>query len=52
MKAYIGFLLGLIYNGKGACAFQNKSNNAALGLEKVPLEQIIKEAVQRKQIAV
>ena len=52
MDAHITFLLGLSYNGNGACDFEDKSSNIALGLEKVPLEQIIKEAVQRNETSI
>jgi hypothetical protein len=52
IDAYIAFLLGLSYSGKGVCEFEDKSNNTALGLERIPLEQIIKEAVHRKQTVV
>jgi hypothetical protein len=44
-----GYLMAVIYNGQGAARFDDKTSNQALGLESVPLEQIIKEAVERKK---
>ncbi|CAF1183143.1 unnamed protein product [Rotaria magnacalcarata] len=52
LNGYIGFILGLAYSGKGACDFEDKINNQDLGLERVSLEQAIKEAVQRNEINV
>ncbi|CAF3099637.1 unnamed protein product [Rotaria socialis] len=51
LDAYIAFILGLIYNGEGACDFEDKTHNKALGLERVSLEQIVNEAVQRVEAA-
>lgn len=42
------YLMAVIYNGQGAAQFDGKTSNHALGLEPIPLEQIIKEAVERK----
>ncbi len=49
MDAFIGFLVGLTYDNRGVCEFEDKAHNAALGLGRVSLDQIVKEAVQRKQ---
>ena len=42
------YSMAVIYNGQGAAQFDGKTSNQALGLEPVPLEQIIREAVERK----
>ena len=44
------YLMAVIYNGKGAAQFADKTSNQALGLETVPLEQVVKEAVERKKV--
>ncbi|CAF1203727.1 unnamed protein product [Rotaria sp. Silwood1] len=49
LDAYVAFILGLAYSGKGACDFEDKINNKDLGLERISLEQIVHDAVQRNQ---
>jgi hypothetical protein len=39
--------MAAVYNGEGACNFEGKTSNKALGLETYLLEQIVKEAVKR-----
>ena len=41
------YIMALVYNGQGAAQFADKTSNDALGLQSVPLEQIVKEAVKR-----
>jgi hypothetical protein len=49
-NAIPSYILGVAYNGQGACNFQDKTSNKALGLETIPIEQIIKEAVERSKV--
>ncbi|CAF3135941.1 unnamed protein product [Rotaria sp. Silwood2] len=49
LDASVAFILGLLYNGEGACDFEDKINNKDLGLKRVPLEQIVHEAVQQNE---
>jgi hypothetical protein len=44
------YILSGIFREQGACNFQDKTSNKALGLETIPLEQIVKEAVERSKI--
>ena len=41
------YVMAVVYNGEGACNFEGKTSNKALGLETYPFEQIVKEAVER-----
>jgi hypothetical protein len=50
-QGYAAYLMAVVYNEKGACNFEGKTSNKALGVEIVSLEQIIKEAVQRNNTA-
>ncbi|UJR22891.1 hypothetical protein I4U23_025919 [Adineta vaga] len=45
---YFAFLLSLTYGGANTCNFGSKIKNKVLGLKDVTLEQIVREAVQRK----
>jgi uncharacterized protein YbjT (DUF2867 family) len=45
------FIMAIVHNGEGACYFEGKTSNKALGLETYPLDQIVKEAVERNQAA-
>ena len=42
------YIMAVVYNGQGAARFDDKTSNQALGLESIPLERIVKEAVERK----
>ena len=44
------YIMGVVYNGQGAGNFQDKTSNKALGLGTIPIEQIIKEAVERSKV--
>ncbi|CAF1357948.1 unnamed protein product [Didymodactylos carnosus] len=46
-----GYLMAVAFNGQGACNFEGKTSNKALGIESISLEQIIKEAAERKKAA-
>ena len=48
MQAAFPQLLALYFGGQGACDFESKRSNKALGMEARSLEDIIKEVVERK----
>jgi hypothetical protein len=50
MQAGYSQLLALYFGGQGACDFESKTSNKALGLETSSLEDVIKEAVERKNV--
>ena len=50
-KGYSGYLMAVAYNGQGASNFEGKTSNKALGVETYPLEQIVKEAIERSKAA-
>jgi uncharacterized protein YbjT (DUF2867 family) len=43
-------LVALYFGGQGACDFESKTSNKALGLETSSLEDVIKEAVERNNV--
>ena len=49
-NAIPSYILGVAYNGQGACNFQDKTSNKGLGLGTISIEQIIKEAVERSKV--
>ena len=49
MTGIVSTMLSIIYNGKGASNFENKTSNKALGLATTSLEEIIKAAVERQK---
>lgn len=49
--AFLGFILSVAYGGSSASNFEGKTINAAIGVPAVPLEQIVKEAVERSAAA-
>jgi nucleoside-diphosphate-sugar epimerase len=46
------YIMAAIYSEQGASNFEGKTSNNALGLKTIPLEQIVKEAVERSQTRV
>ena len=50
-QAFGGFILSLIYGGSPVTSFEGKIINKAIGVPTVPLDQIIKEAVERSNTA-
>ena len=50
-EGLVGYLMAVIYNGQGASCFEGKTINNALGVKTVPLEQLVKEALERKKTA-
>ena len=46
-----GYLMAVVYNGQGACIFEGKTSNEELGVATVPMEQLVKEALERKKTA-
>lgn len=49
--AVAGYLLSYAYGGSPAISFEGKTINKALGIPTIPLDQIVKEAVERKNSA-
>jgi uncharacterized protein YbjT (DUF2867 family) len=49
--AFVGYILSFAYGGNPGANFEGKSINKAIGVPTVPLEQIVKEAVQRQTAA-
>ncbi len=43
---YAAYLMGVVYNGKDAWYFEDRTSNKTFGIETASLEQIVKEAVQ------
>jgi uncharacterized protein YbjT (DUF2867 family) len=43
------YIMAAVYGEQSASNFQGKTSNKALGLKIIPLEQIVKEAVERNQ---
>jgi uncharacterized protein YbjT (DUF2867 family) len=50
-EAFGGYILSFAYGGNPGANFEGKSINKAIGVPTVPLEQIVKEAVQRQTAA-
>ena len=49
LKGVQAYIMSAVYRENGAANFQGKTSNTALGLKTIPLEQIVKEAVERNQ---
>ena len=49
--AFVGFILSYAYGGSGGGTFESKALNKALGIPTVPLDQLVKEAVERANAA-
>lgn len=49
--AFVGYILSYAYGGSGGASFEGKTLNKALGVPTVPLDQIVKEAVERANAA-
>ena len=43
--------MAVVYNGQGAYIFEGKTSNQELGVAAVPMEQLAKEALERKKEA-
>ena len=50
-RAYKGFVLSFVYGGSPANSFGGKTINQVIGVPTVPLDQIIKAAVERSNAA-
>jgi uncharacterized protein YbjT (DUF2867 family) len=50
-QAFIGYLLSYVYGGSPEVDFEGRTINKDLGVPAIPLDQIIKEAVERKNTA-
>ena len=51
MPAVLGFILSFVYGGSPGTNFEGKTLNKALGVAVVPLDQLVREAVERANVA-
>lgn len=50
MPAVLGFILAFVYGGSPGANFEGKTLNEALGVPAVPLDQLVREAVERANV--
>ncbi|CAF1272454.1 unnamed protein product [Adineta ricciae] len=51
MDAFVNYIRSAIYGDNKMFLFEGRTNNKELGIPEIPLERIIKEAVQRQKIS-